>query len=325
MHRMTTPEQLTGCLWGTALGDALGLCREGLSRRRGQRLYPRLEGFQLFGGRGLASDDTEHACFTCWALHQPDAFGPRLRRALRRWLWALPAGVGLATLRAGMKASLGFTRSGVFSAGNGPLMRAPVLAVATGDRLREKLLISTELTHTDPRAYQASLMVAAITGYLLGRWNWEAVPGWFQDQVLGEHLAAIGEHPEIEPVEYAERRGWGRGISGFVYHTAPMVVLAALRYRDDFRRATTSLVECGGDTDTTAAIVGGMVGARVGPAGLPPEWLKAYADWPLTLKAMEELAQGRGSLPSYPLCLGRNLAFGGAVLAYGLRRLLPPY
>ena len=131
--------------------------------------------------------------------------------------------------------------------------------------------------------------------------------------------------PAVEPIEYADSQGWSRGISGFVYHTAPMVVLASLRHRDDYRQAVTSLIDCGGDTDTTAAIAGGMVGARLGPAALPSEWLKAYSDWPLTLEVMARLAAGRGELPGYPLRLGRNVVFGGAILGYGLRRLLPPY
>jgi ADP-ribosylglycohydrolase len=31
-------------------------------------------------------------------------------------------------------------------------------------------------------------------------------------------------------------------------------------------------VEAGGDVDTTAAIVGGIVAAAVGRAGIPPDW-----------------------------------------------------
>ena len=149
-------QQLVGCLWGTALGDALGLCREGLSARRGQRLYPNLDRFQLFAGRGLVSDDTEHAAFTAWALAgnpHPAAFQRRLRRAFRRWLWCLPAGIGFATLRAGIKSSLGFANSGIYSAGNGPLMRTPVLAVAGPEDLEPYLHISTCMTHTDHIAH----------------------------------------------------------------------------------------------------------------------------------------------------------------------------
>ena len=308
-------EQLVGCLWGTALGDALGLCREGLSMRRGQRLYPNLERFQLFAGRGLVSDDTEHAAFTAWALSgQPDppTFQRRLRRAFRRWLWCLPAGIGLATLRAGLKTSLGFAQPGVLSAGNGPLMRTPVLAVAGPENLDPYLEISTRMTHTDPRALQAVRHIAQVTRYLLGRAPWQPIP-------------ELSENPEQSPEEYVQSHGWKHGVSGFVEHTAPVVMLAALRYRDDYRQAVQSVIRCGGDTDTTAAIVGGMVGARLGSSGLPAEWLETYADRPCSLAYLQSLAEPAPKpLPMLP-SLARNLLFGGAVFGYGLRRLLPPY
>jgi hypothetical protein len=49
-----------GTLLGTAVGDAIGLPFEGLSRRRVQRLLREPLGHQLFFGRGMVSDDTEH-------------------------------------------------------------------------------------------------------------------------------------------------------------------------------------------------------------------------------------------------------------------------
>ncbi|MCA9618991.1 MAG: ADP-ribosylglycohydrolase family protein, partial [Myxococcales bacterium] len=134
-------EVLQGALVGTAVGDSLGLPYEGMSRRRvrrmvgGRRLRHR---FAL--GRGMVSDDTDHACLVALALlrAQGDSqvFARVLARSLRWWLAGLPAGVGLGTLRAILKLWVGFgaDRSGVWSAGNGPAMRAPIIgAYASGD------------------------------------------------------------------------------------------------------------------------------------------------------------------------------------------------
>lgn len=298
-------EQLTGCLWGTALGDALGLCREGLSARRGAQLYPNLDKFQLFGGRGLASDDTEHAAFTAWAISgepDPETFHSRLRLAFRRWVACLPPGIGLATLKAGLRGR------GVFSAGNGPLMRVPVLAVAGPDNLEPYLEISTRLTHTDPRALERAHQLAQLTRYLLGRISWPNLPG-------------MSENPVQTPEEFAQAQGWKTGVSGFVEHTAPIVMLAALRYRDDYRRAVQSVTRCGGDTDTTAALVGGIIGARLGPGGLPSEWLRTYRDRPHSLHYLRSLTHNPRLVPMLP-SLVRNLLFGTAILGYGFRRML---
>src|SRR6516162_1299842 len=113
--------KLAGLILGTAVGDSLGLPREGLSRRRARRLFggPPFR-HQLLLGRGMISDDTEHTCLVGQALlRAPDdaeRFGRALAWGLRLWLLGLPAGVGLATLRATVRLWLGFppSRSGVF-------------------------------------------------------------------------------------------------------------------------------------------------------------------------------------------------------------------
>jgi ADP-ribosyl-[dinitrogen reductase] hydrolase len=158
-----------GSLLGTAVGDAIGLPYEGLSARRRGRLFRESGRHHLLAGRGMVSDDTEHACFTAQALITSGGdlhrFRRRLARSLRWWLLGLPAGVGLATARAILKLWVGVppTRSGVYSAGNGPAMRAPILGVALGadpERLKAFVGASTALTHSDPRAHAAALAVA---------------------------------------------------------------------------------------------------------------------------------------------------------------------
>src|ERR671933_268850 len=98
-------EPLAGVILGTAVGDALGLPREGLSRRRARRLFgdPPLRHHFLFG-RGMVSDDTEHTCMAGQALLRApadvDHFARSLAWRLRFRLLGVPAGTGRATLRA---------------------------------------------------------------------------------------------------------------------------------------------------------------------------------------------------------------------------------
>jgi ADP-ribosylglycohydrolase len=114
-------DQIAGVILGTAVGDALGLPREGLSRRRAEKLFggPPLRHRLLFG-RGMVSDDTEHTCMVGQALlRAPDAvdsFARSLAWRLRWWLLGLPPGAGRATLRAVVKLWLGFSprHSGVY-------------------------------------------------------------------------------------------------------------------------------------------------------------------------------------------------------------------
>src|SRR3954469_5779628 len=102
---------LVGCLVGGAVGDALGLPCENLGPRRAARLFPGpLRHRLLPGARGMVSDDTEHACFTARALLLCRGDAPRFPRllaaSLRWWLAGLPAGIGMATLRAALKSCL---------------------------------------------------------------------------------------------------------------------------------------------------------------------------------------------------------------------------
>src|SRR5262249_24679426 len=101
-------DRIAGLLLGTAVGDALGTPREGLSPRRAARLYggPPLRHALVFG-RGMVSDDTEHASLVAQALlrapNDPSAFARHLAWGLRLWAASFPIAMGRATLRAMVK------------------------------------------------------------------------------------------------------------------------------------------------------------------------------------------------------------------------------
>ena len=96
------PEELArvtafaGCLLGTAVGDALGLPFEGIGPRRMRRLHALPLRHRLVMGRGLLSDDTEHACLNAQALARsggdPEVFLERLAWGLRLGCWHSPPG-----------------------------------------------------------------------------------------------------------------------------------------------------------------------------------------------------------------------------------------
>lgn len=354
-------ERMAGVLLGTAVGDALGLPREGLSRDRASLLFgkpPLRHRFLL--GHGMVSDDTEHACLTAQALlrapNDADAFARSLAWRLRFWLLGLPAGAGRATLQSVARLWLGYgpRASGVWSAGNGPAMRAALLGVCLGqdsDRLRAFIRASSRVTHTDPRAERGALLVAlaahhgAVQGpQTLGgveflQEAFDALPNG--DDELRGLLRTVAEHlrREAPADELANALGLRRGVSGYIYHTVPVALYCWLRHPGDFRQAVEEGIALGGDTDTTGALVGALVGATVGASGIPGEWLEGLWEWPRSVAWMRQLAERlaerfgpRGSRASpgpLPLCwpclIPRNLVFLGVVLAHAVRRLLPPY
>jgi ADP-ribosylglycohydrolase len=338
-------DRLTGLLLGTAAGDSIGLPREGLSRRRAARMYGGPLRQRLLLGRGMLSDDTEHACMTAQALlaagDDPGRFAHALAWKLRWWLLGLPAAIGLGTLRALVRSWIGFSpaRSGVRSAGNGAVMRAPILGAwfEDPDRLAAFVAASTAITHRDPRAHAGALAIAlaARRAVWCGPINAAAVLDDIRArtpdrELLGalDRVADALVH-DAEPAALAAELGLARGVTGYVHHTVPICLHAWLRSPQDFRRAVGDVVQLGGDSDTTGAIVGALAGATVGEAGIPPEWL-AITDFPRSLAWLRTLG-AHLALRSAPVPLWwpaiplRNLAFAAIVIATGLRRLLPPY
>ncbi|NSL43126.1 ADP-ribosylglycohydrolase family protein, partial [Streptomyces sp. 8P21H-1] len=74
----------------------------------------------------------------------------------------------------------------------------------------------------------------------------------------------------------------GCGRRTTAHDTVPFALWSAARALGDYEKAFWTTVQVGGDTDTTCAIVGGVV-AAAGEAGTPPaEWLErteALPEW----------------------------------------------
>lgn len=307
----------------------------------------------------MVSDDTEHACMVAQALiasgFDAERFPSQLAIRLRRWLLCVPAGVGMATLKACLKLCFRFSpnRSGVFSAGNGPAMRAPILgaAIENLDLLREMVRASTRITHTDPKAEQGAWAIALAARSAAQCRDDESFPNARQyvedvrrtlttessDELLGllESVANSLDRNE-STLQFADSLGLQRGVSGYMYHTVPVVLHAWLNHPRDLTAAIEAVIECGGDADTTAAIVGGIVGCTVGKSGIDQHLLETLCEWPRSVNWMEQLAEvltevastGTPQTPPHlPVwgVLPRNLIFAVIVLTHGFRRLAPPY
>lgn len=339
---------------GCAVGDAMGLPYEGLSRRRGVRLLGDPSRHRFIVGHGMVSDDTEHTCMVAVALceHPRDAnaFARTFAWHLRIWLLGLPAGIGFATLRAIAKLWLGFppASSGVFSAGNGPAMRSAILGAAIDDvdELIRFVRAGTLITHSDPKAFEGALAVA------LAAWcarrdirqpaeflaHYRKVAGARASKEFLALLFAVEKSlaASQSTLDFATQLGCGRGISGYIYDTVPIAIHCWLRHPGSYRDAIEEIIRCGGDTDTTAAIVGAIIGSGVGQEGIPPAWRDGLWEWPRSKAWMEKLAvalalatrTGKHATPPGIVPgagLARNVMFLVVVLVHIARRLLPPY
>ncbi|MDM8546720.1 ADP-ribosylglycohydrolase family protein [Candidatus Venteria ishoeyi] len=349
-------DKVQGLLLGLALGDALGLPAEGLSRKTLQRRWSGRWRHRLLLSCGWFSDDTEQAFFVTQALlthpDNVDAFARRLAWSLRGWFLGLPAGIGFATLRAILKLWLGFSprHSGVFSAGNGAAMRVAPIAAAFARNKKQRqsyVLAASRLTHSDPKAGVAALAIVEICAWMLR--EAENTPH-LQKPEASELLLCLRSLADVDAAwldcithmetaiqqqdcvsDFADRLGQHQGVSGYSYHSVPVAIYAWYHHFGDFEQTLSAVFRCGGDTDTVGAMAGAMAGCVCGYSALPDDWLAGLCDWPrshhLLLKAGANLAQQQPGqrLPalSYawwflPL---RNFLFLLVVLGHGFLRL----
>jgi ADP-ribosylglycohydrolase len=204
---------------------------------------------------------------------------------------------------------------------------------------------STLLTHTDPKALVAARAVARAAAWAVKRderpsidelepWLVESGPAddaW--RRLAAQVVSAAREDAAVDA--FADRLGLEKGVTGYAYHTVPVVLYAWWRHWGDFEATLAAVFDCGGDTDTTGAVAGALAGAVVGEGGIPRDWVDGIADWPRGTSLLRRLADEMARLQEgsrarpvpyfWPGVLPRNAFFLAVVLAHGLRRLLPPY
>ena len=347
-------DNIVGCMLGTAIGDAMGLAYENISPLRARRMLGSPDSYRFLFGRGMISDDTEHTCIVAQSLiaseFKAERFGRELGRRLRSWFLSFPAGIGMGTVKACAKLCLfvSFRRSGIFSAGNGPAMRSAIIGAAVDDTelLKSLINVSTRITHTDPKAEYGALAVA-LAANMAAHYSLvdpemylsflrEELPKEADELLFLLQTAVESVNCGCDTSDFACFLGLENGVSGYVYNTVPVAIHSWLSNQHDFRNAVKSIIKCGGDADTTASIVGGIVGAGVGHSGLPKEWIDNIFEWPCSTSWIESLGiqlakvitSGEAERPLQlfrPFVILRNLFFLLVVLLWGFRRLAPPY
>jgi ADP-ribosylglycohydrolase len=176
--------------------------------------------------------------------------------------------------------------NGQGSMGNGAAMRvAPLGALHSGDSQTAALeaMRSAEVTHAHAEAILGAVAVAVAAAEV----GWSRLvsdrpgPGALLGAVLA-HLVdsrvktGIERARELTGVSVAEAAyELGNGARALAQDTVPFALWVAANHIDDFTSAILACVEAGGDVDTTAAIVGGIVASCPAgrPTGIPEAWL----------------------------------------------------
>ena len=333
-------DRVAGVLLGTACGDALGAGYEFGPPLGGSRAVGMIGGGIFGWAPGEWTDDTSMAV----AIAEVTADGGSLRddaaldRIASRWAdWARSArDVGVQTrsvlASAGSRpsaamlaeaASAHHARTGK-SGGNGSLMRtAPVALAFLHDPagLDSAAHTVSALTHHDPGAGEACAVwcLAMRHAVLHG-----TVDGLRQAVLsLPARRAAVWttrlDEAELYPPEHFGRNGWVVQAMQAAWSAISRTPVpgddpgAGSFAAQHFQHALEAAVRGGGDTDTVAAIAGGLLGARWGASAVPLAWRRILHGWPglrgrdLIILALCSARNGQSGPDGWP---------GGRVLDY---------
>ncbi len=290
----TRTDRIAGTMFGAAIGDALGASFEMLGNDvieralgsafaldfhravRGSLLYPRAP--------GLPTDDTALALSVAFSL----TCGEPLDAALcaKRFLADLdrehgefaamfweggPGGATTRALRGLQRGAAPETNGHPSDGGNGAAMRAhPVGCLRDRDTVLHVAAVQAKVTHGHPAAVAAAQAVAVLVfDGIAGVPVSTDVPAGIDEPAFA--AAWRNAHRDLVRGERLPAHLRNVGMSG--WETVAAAHAISLIYDGEPERAIAAAAASGGDTDTVACIVGGIVGARCGQSALPERWL----------------------------------------------------
>ena len=203
--------------------------------------------------------------------------------------------------------------SGSSGNGNGSAMRSAIIGVATDCWKIEEVVSLTRtlsaITHASPRTMDGAVIIALAARQAVRSNDWNTLelltllkdhveePVWLLALDLLSELAQNASYAEARRkiMEFAASVGdssWPTGIGHGVIQTVMWSLYSVHRYPDDWRMAVALAIRVGGDVDSTAAIVGAIVGARLCESNIPTIWRDELHDRDLwTTNELAELCE----------------------------------
>ena len=264
---------MSNVLLGTAVGDALGVPFEKMTFDRKE--IKQWDGKTFLGSvhhqllPGQYSDDTQMSLMVAESLIENKGFNPDdLSRRYVHWITSgIARGYGRTTLAALQKIESGthWSESGVVgSYGNGTAMRAAPFGIFFRNdlqALKEAVMIDSNITHASDEA-EAGALAIAIATYMCVNGDTESLCIRVAEHLPCtriSHLLPLVEkaaHAPINAIEFLKILG----TKADVRETVPAAMYCFSKF-GDAHSAIRTAIRAGGDTDTTAAIVGALFGA----------------------------------------------------------------
>jgi ADP-ribosyl-[dinitrogen reductase] hydrolase len=301
-----------GAIVGFALGDALGMPVEFLSRDQiRQYCGKKISGFMQappghandFLPRGSYTDNTQTMLATAECLIECKKMDPaRQADALLSWyLNTVPHRMpSNANMRACKNLSTGrpWNKSGVFSSDCQVASRMPPIGLLFHRRPQELTRAALDnciITHNEPRARAACVGVA----YLISRLVQSDERSWPADQVLetADYISCLDEDlaglmrwttqiVHLPPKEAL----FEIGTSSDVLETIPAAIYCFLKHPRNLLKAILAAVNAGDATDSIGSLSGSFVGALAGEGSIDKQWLLGIENSDVLIGVGENLA-----------------------------------
>ncbi|MFF3570587.1 ADP-ribosylglycohydrolase family protein [Nocardia jiangxiensis] len=193
------------------------------------------------------------------------------------------------------------------SCGNGAAMRVAALgAYFAGDpeTIVAQAIRSAQVTHMHPEGISGAVAVALAAGHAAHARKAGIRPA--PEEFITTVLDRLGDSETSRGIrrartllgasvqQVADELGNGSHVTA--QDTVPLTLWIAATHLQDYPTAITTCLAAGGDIDTTAAIVGGIVAAHTGSEAVPREWLAAREPLPGWLDRARPAKAGPGRL-----------------------------
>ncbi|MDQ1588285.1 MAG: hypothetical protein QOJ77_1450 [Microbacteriaceae bacterium] len=306
---MTTPtERAESALWGLAIGDALGMPTQLMSRSEVERRFGTITTFEpaaadhpIAAGlpAGSITDDTEQAILLARHLlaHGGHVDAAAFARELVAWEDDMRARGSLDLLGPSTKAAVAAILAGTpvedagrFGTTNGAAMRVTPVGLSTPSAdvpgLVDRVVEASKVTHNTGVALAGASAVAAavsagIDGASLAEAFGVAIEAARLGAIRGRWVAAADVSRRIEwaigLADPADAYGSVRtlyeliGTSLATQESVPAAFGLLATHPDDPWTACLAAASLGGDSDTIAAMAGAIGGACMGTAAFPAD------------------------------------------------------
>ena len=292
-YKTQIADRIKGCLFGEAIGDALGLGTEFMTSIQVKEHYPDglLDYNQFVRDRhrsiwtpGEWTDDTDMALCIVDAMLEDEAINPMtVARNFRNWLDGNPKGCGRHTA---MVVGLGdyldnpmevskviWEASANESAPNGALMRNAPIGLWNSDISKNAENIC-RITHYDPRCVGSCVVHSTLINNLV--WRDEILSSDNLTEMADQYDGRIQEYillgkQGLDALDLDEEKTIGYTLKGLG------TAIWGYFHAENFEHGLLKIVNKGGDADTNGAIACSLLGAKFGYSGIPLKYINGLA------------------------------------------------